>query len=167
MLSTPFLSTYLDASTIDLCLGSPFFLQMISCAVGPDIGSDHVPVILELRGSFSPGVKSFHRARWRFPDYTKYQTLPEHDFSNQLDTDNNLIVDSIKKAASNTFKFTNGGFHSKAAKPWWNNECSQAVAYRRRVKRKLERSNSLSNYIEYKSRAVESGIPDAKTYLEK
>jgi hypothetical protein len=47
LLSTPFMTTHLDVasgstSTLDLCIGSSYFLQITKCRTGSDIGSNHL-----------------------------------------------------------------------------------------------------------------------------
>ncbi len=162
LLSTPFIATHIDVSTghtttLDICLGSPSFLNQINFSTGPDIGSDHLPVILCFKDNMSR-IKCFFRCRWKIPkeaNYTKYQqSLPPLSITGNLEVDNHYMVQSISAAASKAFKFSNGGFYNKPTKPWWTKECSEAIAHRRRAKRKLERTHSLTQYIEYKRLAA-------------
>jgi hypothetical protein len=81
LLTPPNLTTHLDVSsghtsTLDLCIGSATFLPQISCSTGPDIGSDHLPVVILFKNLFAPTVKSIFRRRWIIPgstDFSAYQ----------------------------------------------------------------------------------------------
>ncbi len=154
--------TYIDnrcgtTSCLDLVILTPNLFTRASLTQGPDLGSDHFPVCCKIgtrlvRSSENVPVRwKFYRANWA----SYQQALDDALISSECgprDAGSGCayLSDAILKAASQSVSRSSGRRHCRFATPWWDGECSRAVALRRQAKGKLWRSPTPSNLIEYK-----------------
>lgn len=161
-LLNPFYSpTYIDSrsgttSCLDLCLASLPLLSYGSFATGPDIGSDHLPV----ECSFDFCVKKTQICgppRWlvgkgNWPMWhddlngSSFDTIvPASASALNEDFCSRLLAISSKNIPQST-----GGNRQHRCTPWWDADCSRAVAQRRRARLLLSHSPTQQNLIAYK-----------------
>jgi len=126
---------------------------------GPDISSDHFPMITTL-GFQIDKLDQRVRSKWKLnkADWQEWvRLLGEADTRNvcgpvDAETGNEIILEKIQQASEATIPRTSGRVNCHRYTSWWDAECSQAVAERRKAKGKLFRDPSLQNLIEYKRR---------------
>ena len=138
-------------STLDLAIGTNRFTNPLSVEAGPDIGSDHFPVVISFGPSIKPPKISI-RPKWvineemikRWREDLAKESFPRHDdaFSAYEDFKTRLVDFSQKY-----FKLKTSTTHSTPGKPWWNSEVSLAIAKRRQAKNTLFRYPSIDNTI--------------------
>ena len=151
------LNTRLDprgqVSTLDLALGSGKFSSPQKVEVGPDIGSDHLPVIIDYGPPRCPPPIPI-RPKWiikedDFPGWKSSMEdtlIPRQDDTTEAFTVfKDVIIDQSKKH----FKLKSTVTMSTPGKPWWTTDCSIAVARRRKARNKLYRYPSIQNTIEH------------------
>jgi ribonuclease HI len=154
--------TYIDnrcgtTSCLDLAVLSPTLSTQAILTQGPDLGSDHFPICCKI------GIKTVKSSektpvRWKLyqANWPRYQQLlnetlvdskcgPEDANSASI-----FLTNSILKAASMSVPRSSGQRHCRFSTPWWDGECSRAVALRRRAKGRLWRSPTPANLIDYK-----------------
>ena len=78
----------------------------------------------------------------------KTKLKPSENTSDNIDTLEQAFTESLIKAAESTLKKNSNKVKTKYCRPWWNSECSRAVAQRRRARRRAERNPTLANTIE-------------------
>ena len=133
-LPTRYDSTRGGASTLDLCLGGPPF-DTATFTTGPYMGSDHVPVIIDLNvPSLSPLPPS--RNRWRFTDdgwatFTCAVSQPPDITDTQLPEAVASITTHILSAGRQAFCFGSCSPPNKPRVPWWSESCATVVQDRR------------------------------------
>ena len=164
MLNDGSFPTYIDnrcgtTSCLDLAILTPDLFTRASLTQGPDLGSDHFPICCKIgtrlvRSSENVPVRwKFYQANW-----TLYQQALDNALNSAthgpVDADSGcaFLSNTILKAASTTFTQSSGKRHCRFATPWWDGECSKAVALRRKAKGRLWRSPTPANLIEYKRR---------------
>jgi len=155
--------TYIDrrhgtTSCLDLCITSSSLSGInTETSRGPDIASDHFPMIT----TFGLQIEKLDlrvRCRWQL---NKANWREWTNIMNEADTcdeygpgdaemNNRVLIEKINKASKETIPRTSGKVNSHRYTPWWDIECSRAVAERRRAKGKLFGNPSTSNLIEYK-----------------
>ena len=149
-LNTYFHTALRQFSTLDLCIINSHLIPSSSIQLGPDLGSDHSPIQIEL--SFSPilcPVK--RRSRWIFNNSTQWQKfislLPQYNSppSNSLDNSYKSFSDNIIQTASICFKKTKESVTPKFSSPWWNDECNDAIRHRRHCKNLFHRHPTAEN----------------------
>ena len=123
--------------------------------VGPDLGSDHLPIVTEL--VFRPKrIKKEISERWILHklDVEKFQEnlakrieewtelfIDRYNSNESYDYWTNMVIDAFEKSCPvNRKKIAFKGAY------WWNTDCSNAIKERRRLRRKLQRSYSLVDY---------------------
>jgi ribonuclease HI len=153
--------TYIDnrtgtSSCLDLGIVSQNLMIIGECERGEDLGSDHFPM------KFTFGVK-VNKSDLSVPKKWRVGNANWENFTQDLKkmiieqikpldatTSSKLITDKILQAAKDNIKMTSGiksyNFHT----PWWDSECADAVAARKRAKGKLWRAPTLENLINYK-----------------
>jgi hypothetical protein len=124
---------------------------------GPDLGSDHFPICCKVGTRL---VKSSEKVpvRWKLykANWALYQqALDDTLISTESDTGDvdsgcAYLSNAILKAASLSVPQSSGKRHCRFALPWWDAECSKAVALRRQAKGRLWRSPTPANLIKYK-----------------
>lgn len=157
-LDTP---TYIDKRTgttscLDLCLASHNLVVVGNCDRGSDLGSDHFPI----KCSFGVRV---NKSNLQVPKRWKTKEAKWEMFSAQLEQskEHNMeptnvtassrdLTDKIIKAAEESIPISSGTRSYNFYTPWWDIECSRAVAERKKAKGKLWRSPSVENLINYK-----------------
>ena len=76
---------------------------------------------------------------------------------NNVETLNKDIMERILDAAGKNIKMTAGNKDNiRKSTPWWNIECSRAVALRRQARRKCEKYPMMANVIDYKKKDAKS-----------
>ena len=144
------------SSCLDLCLVSLPLLSRGSLTVGPDVGSDHLPV--ECRFAVSvPKVNISGPMRWRlkrgrWPQWTlslsaSYPSVTLPASAPVLSDD---LCSRLLQVSRAHIPQSSGGGKLRRSTPWWDAECSRAVACRRKARQALSRSPTPANLIEYK-----------------
>lgn len=137
-------------STIDLTLASPSIIDTVSVQTGRDLGSDHLPILVQ----FDLIVSTYSyekRPSWKLSsaNWTQWTnflpTLPESISS--IDEDINIFSNSLTTAANTVFGLTSTHVHPKYNRSWWSAECSKQVALRHKARRFYEREPTLYNKI--------------------
>ena len=167
LLTTKNLNTRYDIhnnlySTIDLMFASAFLADKASISIGKNIGSDHLPVHVEL--TISPTkIKQVKRQTWKIPiDETKWLDWEKHLQETELPNldDNNIedclqtLTTAVTDASIKTFGLTKAEINSKTNKPWWTVECKKQVALRLKLRRIYERRLTIENKINYKKQSA-------------
>ena len=140
------LATYLHhngtKSAIDLCFCSSMLLPEISVQTGPCLGSDHLPVLVDLNiAPVTQKVKLRKRYLTKNVNWEAWRSgLPKLEWSNNLSMNNaiELFMENVK-SSSHTIKESSGMYNPKYSKDWWNEECAKLVALRRRAKNRFSR----------------------------
>ena len=147
-------------STLDLFLGCGTLFPRSLVTRGAETGtSDHLPTFLHLEGC-SRWDPLTTRGRWKLDDALWPRWVREMKelnllCSGDLDTDVQSFVAQTLSVSEAVFRRTSGRYSFKYSAPWWNADCSLAIACRRRAKRILRRHYSAANFIAYR-RAVAS-----------
>ena len=140
-----------NPSTIDLTLCSNNLIQIIQTSALADSGSDHFPVLNKIELAPDPKTRE-KRKRWKDLDKKMGSWQSKLKSSNNISDNVDILEEEFTKslidAAENTFKKTNDKIKTKFCRPWWNSECSRAVAQRRRARRRAERNPTLTNTID-------------------
>lgn len=162
--------TYLNAangrrSCLDICITSTNIAAGASMQLLEDVGSDHLPtkIILVLEPVFNVVTG---RRRWKinkdnieiFSKNIKQSELPQPANVNQITKD---LTERILASAECTIGRTSGRSHQRKQTPWWDEECSRAVAHRRHARRNLERHPLPQNMQIYRE-----ATEDTKTLLK-
>ena len=108
--------SYLKRSCLDVCLSSPEVAPLISVELGRDVGSDHLPIQVNLDINPATQLLKVHK-RWLLEgvDWCKWRlclsegriTLPD-----SVDSINNHIIDCILSAAEKNVPQTSGNLRS-------------------------------------------------------
>ena len=143
-------------SCLDLCIPVNRLLGLGSFSVGPDIGSDHLPVCCKFNIALTkysvlgPPRWDLKRANW----VGWHIDLSTSQFGMALPATatalNDDLCSRIDAVSRNNVPLTSGSRVRHRRTPWWDTECSKAVAHRRRARNILSRSPTLANLIEYK-----------------
>ena len=139
-------------STIDLSICSSEVFPNFKYSTLSDLhGSDHFPIILELQNQ-NVQLDSHIRFKTEKADWqTYYEMTNMQIFEGNLPTleiQLNEIEDKIITAATACMPMTSGK-RNKPSKPWWNNECRDAVKERKRALDSVRRTPSRGNIIRY------------------
>ena len=155
--TTPGLKTYTcskpphSSSTLDLTLCSNNLIQVTETSSLACRGSDHYPILTKLGLAPDPKTRE-KRKKWKILDkkISLWQSKlnPSETVSDDLNILEKAFTTSLTEAAETTFKKTSDTVKMKYCRPWWNSECSHAVAQRRRAKRRAERHPTIANTIE-------------------
>ena len=155
--------TYIDRRTgttscLDLCLTSQNLLRVGEFCRGPDIGSDHFPMIWTFGIAIEKTeLNTVKRWQVRKANWPQWQQLMEEDAQSEIgpvdaETANIRLTAQINRAAQKAIPMSSGKIGCHRSTPWWDAECSKAVALRRKAKGKLFRAPTVENLIEYKRR---------------
>uniref|UniRef100_A0A2P2I2N0 Pol-like protein n=2 Tax=Hirondellea gigas TaxID=1518452 RepID=A0A2P2I2N0_9CRUS len=154
--------TYLDSRTgkrscLDLCLVSPNLISSTEIALSSDVGSDHCAV--QVVSGVSPIInESICQKKWiftseslkRFSEKIKQSNLDKPNTVDEICYD---MEKRIIESAAECISKTSGTYRTKKRTPWWNNECSRAVAERRQARRTLERHPNRLNMEIYRQKS--------------
>ncbi|XP_069180146.1 uncharacterized protein [Procambarus clarkii] len=155
LLSPPYLATYFNYRTnyeasLDICFGSAHFKHELQFHTGPDIGSDHKPLIIKFT-NFQPPTHPLTLPKWniKYLDKKKWADVVHLPDTDEVDPNKRLstITSAINSAATEMFRKTSGHRSNKPLKPWWNAECARTVTLRRRAIQKQRRQPSLQNWV--------------------
>lgn len=161
MVSEPFIPTYVDRrsgsqSVLDLCLSCCALLLRGKVECGPDLGSDHVPIVctfgLELRkaGGSVPHRWLVNRGDWAgWSCEMESASLPV-TYPASVDEINNVLCNLIVEISRKYIPQSSGRQKCKQSTPWWDMLCSKNVALRRKARNALARTPDLSHLIAYK-----------------
>ena len=149
LLTTKGIGTFVDnfgsESTLDLCFGSGRFVEVDEIYRGADLGSDHIPILYGF-SSLVLGSKSTVK-KWHFKDidWGKWTRGLLGTFESGKFRCSNLKEFSLSlvEYTKNFADLCSKPFHSKYHKAFWSEECSRAVALRRRAWR---------NFLKYPTR---------------
>uniref|UniRef100_A0A2P2HZJ0 RNA-directed DNA polymerase from mobile element jockey-like n=1 Tax=Hirondellea gigas TaxID=1518452 RepID=A0A2P2HZJ0_9CRUS len=152
-------ATYIDrrtgtSSCLDLCLATYNILIKGVIHRGADLGSDHYPV--ECRFGTRVEKSDFENRKWNInkinlPQWTEYLEAKDHLIRpTDANTLNNNVCKKITDASIKTIPQSQSQITYKRCTPWWDKECSKAVAHRRNAKNKLSKNPTVLNLIEYK-----------------
>ena len=143
-------------SAIDLSFASPSIFDRFSWEVHDDCcGSDHFPIIL----TAAEDDNNIKQQRWKFKqaDWNSFKALcssrlNEHTFVSEdpIPDFSNILLE----IAENTIP--KSSVSSKPRKPWFDDECKQAIKDRKRAERTFRRSFShskLSSFRIYRAKA--------------
>ena len=141
-------------STLDLAIGAGVCSDPLSVTAGPDMGSDHLPIIIEFGKPCKPD-KIYHRPKW----IIKNNKLEQ--WSADLQNKSILRGDDLNEALSNFtnsiiehsleyFKLSSSSNTKLPRTPWWNEECQKAVENRRAAKVLAHRFPTIVNLINYR-----------------
>ena len=72
--------------------------------------------------------------------------------SGDFDSDYELFVSSLIETAKKIFKLTKGNIFVKFSKPWWNEECAEAVREKHRAKNYYKRHPTMDHYEIFKEK---------------
>ena len=128
-----------EQSVIDLSISSPTIAPFFKPEVQIDTYfSDHFPIHVMI-GAPSNLHDTF-LSKWNFKkaDWNKFQDYIDEKLDNNVDIDINEFTNIILQSAHNNIPHTRnrpGRNHT----PWWNNDCKQAVAKRRRALRAFQK----------------------------
>jgi ribonuclease HI len=153
-------ATYIDkrvgtTSCLDLCFATHNLLMMGEMKRGPDIGSDHFPIECNFGININKNQITT-LIKWKFnkQNMEEWKANLEKQESVLVPCDaetlNNHICNKIVDASNNTLQKTSGKKIYKRSTPWWDIDCSRAVANRRKAKNLLSKMPTVVNLINYK-----------------
>ena len=155
--TTPGLHTHTNnnggKTTLDLTLCSPNLLHITETTSFSDYGSDHLPVHTKI--SLAPEkVTNTKRQQWKLKEDKwekwKKEITITREYHDTVEEGNEAFVSSIREPAKRVFGKTSSQTKIKYCRPWWNAECSKEIARRRRARKTMERSPTITNIIDYK-----------------
>lgn len=141
---------------LDLCLSCSALLTGGRVECGPDLGSDHIPIVctfgLEVCKTGAPSAQRWlhKRANWTgWSHELECSSLPTALPASVDELDDTLckhVIDTSKQFIPQS----SGKPSCRRSTPWWDSECARFVALRRKARNKLARCPSLPNLIAYK-----------------
>ena len=143
LLNPPDLVTRIDpytgkGSSLDLYFGSDFLSLPLGVDTGPSLGGDHLPVVLNYGNAELETIHS--RNHWNFKNksFLDYQITVSNFNEEQIKHCNikdkeELIINHMRDSGKKHFYLGKGKICMPKKKPWWNEECSKAVALKRRA----------------------------------
>ena len=144
----------LSKSCLDICMVSPNLITGITMKKLADIGSDHIPIKIEVL------IKPVrNQLLYRKKYVIKNDLLPY--FNDQIENSvilkpadiNSLVADftgRLMEAASKTFKMTSGKGRNLKRACWWEAECSRSLSIQGRAKKMLDMNPIHLNAENYK-----------------
>ena len=151
-------------SCLDVCLVAPSIASDTSLIRGPDVGSDHYPMVAKI-------VLEAERSDLSHPERYIIKSADWKTYTHELKKINNLenmnsveeinealtsVILSVANVAIPIKKSRPAAEKKKRYTPWWNVSCSKAVAERRRARRKLEKFPNEINLANYRSKTQEA-----------
>ena len=160
LLNEPFLPTYTDrrtglSSCLDLCLASSSLLLSGEVRCGPDLGSDHLPLVCEFSFGVNKGPAAF-LPRWiiKRANWTSWTAALEESTPIMVPCSveelNSSVTDRILEVSRQFIPQSSGVVRHRRQTPWWDSECARSVALRRQAKNLLRKTPSSANLVAYK-----------------
>ena len=160
LLTPPGLETRIDpvtgrTSTLDLALGTGNFACPEKIYACQSIGSDHFPIIIDYTRTMEINYQT-KRPQWNFSKNTEnnfknYENVVatyscvEEDLEKEVEQITSHIIESAKSC----FNLKRGKICSRPPRPFWNEDCSRAVAIKRRAFNRWRRRPKLENKLVY------------------
>ncbi len=147
-------------SAIDLALTSAH-LQAISDfnVIDDSFGSDHLPIIINIKTRIENTLPSTQH-KWKIhkatsEQWNNFKTQCNNEFLPNVDnTDTNSYFKSyitkLKTALDNSIPVSKTPKKLKRSVPWWNQECTDAIKYREKCRRKCIRIRTGPKYDKYR-----------------
>ncbi|OOZ40505.1 reverse transcriptase domain-containing protein [Solemya elarraichensis gill symbiont] len=152
------LGTNGQLSPLDLTFASPQLAVKCTWEVLPnECNSDHFPIRTNFSTIYKPPLSTrtphwvLKRADWKSYSNGCLVSLTESILTNNIESDNKNIVESILEVASHTVPQSQVKEH-KPQQPWWNSECSKAFHERNRARNRAGHSRLPADYIAYKQK---------------
>ena len=145
-------------STLDLSFVSINLFNISHISLGPDLGSDHLPVIIEISRSLQT-YKARRRVKWIFDReaWSSFSaSLPELKVSGDLEEDFSSLSSAILKTGEKFFKKTKEYFNIKYSKPWWNLSCETKIKEKQKARNKFKKHPTMENYNIFKEKEKEA-----------
>ena len=159
LLNTPGMPTRIDPytgreSTLDLCFGSGMFSIPFTFTTENNMGSDHFPVLIDYTNT-APLIYQSRRPRWHFNNNNrKWEEFRENVTLEVIDSSESQTVSQVTnivvEAGKKSFYLGPGKICRKPSKPWWSEECSKAVALKRRAHRTWRKRPERFFQLEYR-----------------
>ena len=143
-------------SAIDLSFASPTLFDRFSWEVHDDCcGSDHFPIIL----TAAVNDNEIKHQRWKFKqaDWTTFKALCSTHLNKHTFKSDDPITDfssTLLEIAEKTIP--KSSVSSKPRKPWFDNDCKQAISERKKAERSFRKSpchSKLSSFRIYRAKA--------------
>ena len=132
-------------SAIDLTFASPSLFDRFSWAVHDDCcGSDHFPIIL--RATESDNELKHQRWKFKHADWNTFMALSAlHLNKNSFESENPIpdFSNTLLEIAEKTIP--KSSISSKPRKPWFDEECKQAIKSRKKAEKSFRRTLTQSN----------------------
>lgn len=145
-----------NKSAIDLTIASPDILHLLQWQTLDDPnGSDHLPIIIKSYIE-TKTVQLYSHRIWKTTkaDWKQFSLSTESMSSTISNANYSSLVEVINESATISVpKFKNHNVHATdkgTCKPWWNEDCTQAVKARSQAYIKYKNNSNLSNLIQYK-----------------
>ncbi|CAH2108748.1 unnamed protein product [Euphydryas editha] len=128
-------------------------------------GSDHFPIEIVHPSRYTPHYDLPPLLKYRISSakWDLYKnileesakSLPEINMAN-LDTCYKQLTKSICDAADHSIPLKNSAKHKLSSPPWWDNECTSMIKYRKFAERAFIASMILENLVEYRKAVAKS-----------
>ena len=139
-------------STLDLTLVTSLLLDKVEVSVGRDLGSDHLPVMVNLK-IYLETIPISRRPSWKIDDskWSQWQ-ISLGDISSQseledIDEEVARFTALLNKSSLKVFGRTSSSVVQKFSRPWWSPECGKQVALRHKARRFHERNPTQYNKV--------------------
>ena len=119
-----------------------------------EVGSDHLPI--NIKADLAPLQMPIGKPRFNFRNVEHQREFPNRIKPSTLLRPNNLehisddFMSRIQAARDEVFSISNGSHKHRRSTCWWDRECTDAVLYRRRCRRIVERHPSEETLREYR-----------------
>lgn len=146
----------INKSAVDLTITSPSLASSISWkTIASTHGSDHFPIILQfsqIKISYVPRAPPRLKYKINNDKWSDYKSHIENNFNllPNISQGTTICSDSLTKymlkAADATFQLKNCAVGRLHSPPWWDAECSLAVAQRKEAELIYSRDMSIDNF---------------------
>ena len=161
--------SYLSPSTgklscLDICLSSLNMASIIEMRAATDIDSDHrtIKIIVQVEPEIykikilQKYICSNKEELYKFKCKLSRQNRICGTKTMTVEEGNKQLAENIIIAAENNIKKSRITNRVRRCTPWWNIECSKAVAKLRRTRRILERTPTADNLRIYKKKTLDA-----------
>ena len=130
-------------SCLDICLSSENIAPLTSLTLMRDVGSDHMPILIET--CINPvSARQVFRKKWKSDSSTLSafgKSVKESQIINPASTESLAedFINRVVESASRNLKQTSGKPRLGKCAPWWDSECYRVIYERRKARRNLER----------------------------
>ncbi|XP_036139740.1 uncharacterized protein LOC118644709 [Monomorium pharaonis] len=163
-------------TNIDLIFINPYLIDETTYNQGQDTwGSDHFPIVLNLKIDKSQYRKVFNRLSSKSTDWHKYKKevekkikeivmfgIKDNTKQEEINNKNNAITEimrqgvikateSLKRANKKNTKQKDNNKTIKNPNKWWDAECKEVIKTRKEKLQEYRKKQNLQTYIEYKS----------------